>query len=847
MPWSYVTVIPARDPSPTLATAGIRLTSYPRHDDAPKWRQMPLELALDTVWDVDAHAFGYADLASEDDTCWRLSNESLRHPVSDSVVLTCAFVDLDRTPHEPWSSADEASEVAAELGRRFELANYTTNRGARLVAPLAQPIPLRFAQSWLRAWHTRFRETAQVADLGLSIDESCDEWSRCYRLPHVRPWRQGDTVSPGPVFSGPRSVSRGTIVSVPRGTLAEITFEAPLLAQGSISVAPSGDQPESIPDVDASWRSWVTNGSKAGPYVALLAEGRPWGAPDVAPGTRNVALKQAINSIACQVWKSDPNRPTAEDLYGIFGRSVEAEFAMDDRAPSLADLWRMASWSSDMERERRTTINQASTSEPSASSVASDGRQGTGVVFDGPELVGFGNGIGFVFDREKQAYIGPFQGSDLYFEVERHTSIRIRKGAASLRSVAELLVGSGVKASTVEICYPGVDRGGPWDAKTRTARVRTFDAPTGIEPVQHPQVAEWLDCLLADCDEDTRERALDWLATCTYLQYATCAIYFEGPPSAGKYMLSASIAQMWRTSAVTFDESIDKFNDGLVRSPVIVIDEGAKDFDRAASSRFRSYVANGDFRVQPKGLPLYTVYGNPRVIMNANNSSIVNMTGAHSAMDLRAMIERILHVPVSEKAPEYLKQLGGRSKGTPDWIFRPGGGPGKVPEFLEHLRQTRGQALIDRGEWNRFLVSGKRTDYHVKLITSDQLFGQTLIAIATALTPAQGGPGLGVVAEGSNVALVNPKALHDRWRTLITEDQFRPSLQSVSGALDALASGPPVERALRGATAAHWPIGAELILRAAIDNGLSGIDRLASVLAHGLKLEPIVDARKAIK
>lgn len=814
-------ILPSGEPHPTLSAAGIPLISAPRHPGAISWPLVELTEALSTQWPVDAHAPGYTDLIATE-RMPRLSVEAVADPKYRHVYLTTVWVDLDTEPHEPWSDQlqlDAAFRAVCEL--LPDHAVYSTRGGIRAVAPLMEPIPLKLAQSWLTAYHAAEAQRCAnaLANVGLRWDSSANQWTRHYRLPNVIRINikdPGAVTNPPLTFHGkPTWLPTEGVMPRSRLVFAPISFDADLTIQQSAAITQPGYAPNFSEVKD--WGAWVSSATQCGKYKALLIAGEPFGPPLVSKGTRNPTLKTVLNSLAVQLFKTDQKRPTAEDLYCIVYRSVLAEYERDPTAPTLEDAWRLACASSEVELLRRST-------DESYLPPAEVAREPDEL----PELITHGDGTAYILDLGSRTYVGPFKGTDLYTELRDMTDLRLmRESGASLRPVGELLVSHAVRARTVELCYPGVDRGEQWDFSTRTLRVQTFPPPD-VVAIEHPRVAEWL----AHFGND---HLLDWLATCTELGHATASVYLEGRNDAGKGMIVSAIARMWRTGYVTFTEAMGKFNDGLLRSPVIFLDEGAE-IDKATSSRFRSTVAEPHHRIEAKNMPIVSLYGHPRTIMAGNNSKLLEMMESHSNRDIKAITERVLHIDIKDSAAKYLSDLGGK-RGTADWVTKAGGRPGKICEHIAFLRATRGEQILSHA-WGRFLVAGRPSPYHTRLITSDKAYSLVLLAIVNAIVPISGVPGgAGIVLPGDRFAYVNPTILHDRWVSLIREDMRRPSLPELAASIAALSGEEPSPLPVNNrGYASHWPISLDLLEQAARDVGHPGVETLRRIVLNGITL-----------
>ena len=882
--------LPSQQGSVAQARAGLNQRAWPGSADATVWDAYPLHALLGRRWDCDAHAFPYT--VTGDPCGWgagrwpRLGVDVLgpeTRAVADATWLTSCWLDFDRPDHAPWLAprdADEATPASAlpdatgalirptkpsarspggsaaavdesadapalarvkalaALRRAFPAAAiYDTSAGVRVVHVLAEPVPLRWARWWLHGW---VREAAlRAAGVPLVLDSTCNEWTRCYRLPRVLRectaelgpeglrWVGGTATDP--IFLPAPDGAAGRLEWWPDGVPdIEDRAASPARVVGGSGAPPDATAPE-------GWSSRLRpTGALTAAVLDLLVRHAPFGPPEVAAGTRNPTLKRALNSLATQLTRHGEGYATPSALYAIVAPSVAAEAARDATAPTLDDAWRLAQAASAAAVVRAAVLAPPPPTMPDIDPPDDDGGappppivhvegdEGRAYVWDGE-----GGGTG-------GAYVGPLRGTGLRAAIGRCApDVPLLKGRGQLRDVSELLHFHGVSARAAQACYPGAEGGPVWDLPTRTIRVRTLRPPR-IEPLHDEAVATWLG-LLAGRDTDV---LLDWLATAPRLDRPTSALYLEGPPGAGKGMLVASLAALWDTSPVAWREAIGTFNVGLLRSPVVFLDEGSR-VGRTESGRFRSLTGERMHRVEEKHQSPVTLHGCPRVVIAANGPGAIDLRDGHAADELLAIGRRILHLDVGHAAVEYLADLGGSEATTADgWVTAPDGGPGRVPRHLAHLARTR---VVQPGD--RYLVEGVPGVYHLRLVTDDPLYSATLLAVATALAPlgmgVAGGPGVWVAPPGApseyrpGHVWVTPRVLHDRWKGLVVEDGHRPQVQAVAKACKALASGTAVGWSVAGHRNDYWAIPSALVERVAHDLGHTDAHRVTEAIAHG--------------
>ena len=179
---------------------------------------IPLGEAIEKHWPTAAHAVGYRVYENDEG---RLAPEQppLRNAAlgaleehDASALQHYVFVDLDLEPHAPWEGGlnqarDVGEDLLAEHGGEghqilYRAGAYSTTSGLRLVFLPKLPIPVgsykavmgnpayrdkkgRFhpARGFLGHLWKEIHESLE--EYNLKIDETGNQWTRCFRLPHV--------------------------------------------------------------------------------------------------------------------------------------------------------------------------------------------------------------------------------------------------------------------------------------------------------------------------------------------------------------------------------------------------------------------------------------------------------------------------------------------------------------------------------------------------------------------------------------------------------------------------------------------------------------------------------------
>ena len=151
-----------------------------RRKDVPEaFRVLDLREALTRVYPTDAHAVTYVIPGAK----WQPRINKPGLATFDGFPVTGVFfADLDNPSHGDWTPElyDEALERYESLEILQTAGIYHTKRGARIVQPLVQPIPVEQVEPYLARW------LQQLQQAGLDPDDRCKDWTRLFRMPNVR-------------------------------------------------------------------------------------------------------------------------------------------------------------------------------------------------------------------------------------------------------------------------------------------------------------------------------------------------------------------------------------------------------------------------------------------------------------------------------------------------------------------------------------------------------------------------------------------------------------------------------------------------------------------------------------
>lgn len=292
-----------------------------------------------------------------------------------------------------------------------------------------------------------------------------------------------------------------------------------------------------------------------------------------------------------------------------------------------------------------------------------------------------------------------------------------------------------------------------------------------IEPREDPRVAAWLEKL----GGEHHDKLLDWIATVTLLRLPTCALYLSGPKSAGKTMLAQGLARLWtHGSATSIEQIAGQWTHDLTRCPIVLADETLPWQAGKTSAWLRAFVGGGSRTLTRKYLSSVALLGHPRLILAANNDTLLVGQEDLGGEDLAAVAARFLHIQVTQEAAKYLALLGGR-EGTAGWVAG-----GAIARHALWLRDNRD---VDRG--GRFLVEGEVSAMHRRLSINGRVASLVCEWLAKHLdTMSEQAQMLvkGRVVIGDGHYLVNPQAIVDAWDMYVKSAKV-PSSRQVGAAL----------------------------------------------------------------
>lgn len=339
------------------------------------------------------------------------------------------------------------------------------------------------------------------------------------------------------------------------------------------------------------------------------------------------------------------------------------------------------------------------------------------------------------------------------------------------------------------------------------AQASTFDgrvltrAPCPMRRIE-PRHSELVEAWLAALCGEALPRVLDWLAVVTDVRRECAALYLHGKTGAGKGLLAHGVARIWTEGGPPDLEDVlpggnGNWNSRMLDCPLAFADERVpKDMrGHVRTEELRAFISARSRTAKNKYERDGQLKGATRLIIAANNPTLLQ-AGAHLTQeDIEAIAERLLYVEVSEAGKLFLDQL-----------------PFERREALVHadeiaahtlwLGQTR---VVERQ--SRFVVTGGRSKVVKAMTVSGGLRSAILNwVILWLLEPNKlGGRDVARVLDGE--VLISARGLQDAWSVYETHYRTAPNASEIRTALVGVCR--PGTRQVRGQgerRARYWVI-----------------------------------------
>lgn len=739
-------------------------------DNAPLMPVRDFKDAMETPWNSDAHFCCYlpehpslGDLGQQGMP--RLNKSVLPHMklAGGSIKATMVVVEYDNHTcfdhaTQQWVQAPDKQPWTQELlqafydffyntvGPQWPLSlrfsvMYTTRNGIRLIYRLRESVDVEHVESRVAGMIDKFTR------LGIPMDPACADWTRLFRSAYVV--RDGRPTWNDPMFQYiPQYDNCVDIEELPQvitnsTALAQNTYQKTL--DPIQDDKPSPEDCTDIlrplnPDTDRHVQSKMFRSAKrlmkgTESFDIIFNEAEI--APSAGPGRNEAIIKYVGEAIAKMARVPGV---TAPFIYALFIDSV-CQLTPDSDTPDWTDiLWSAVTrlWQKEagkIEQQNLTAkaeADQALDEEQTMAEIMKtwcnhpllhDADIETALKWARQHyIVSHGSHYWII---NKNGYFSDhcLSRTQLIPHIKRtgmDSLIQVNKlGDTGLvdRRVDEVLSDHCTVAQSIE-CIPGMPGGSILnpDKNGSVFRISTYRRNPLLKAEYSPDVDEWLRVLAGS--EKNYNHLENWLSYApAFDEGPICALSLAGAAGSGKGMLAQGLAELLEVPELaTADDLVGDYQGGLRKSPYIMVDEGwpgtKSRSGRHAADQFRTLVAGDIVPVNEKYEPVIKMRIYPRILMFANNLSVVQTLTANrnlSPDDREALNVRLLHMSVGSNASRLLYSKGGRrytGAAGARWVA---GSDGKsdfvLARHILYLYENRNPVTA-----GRFQVSGNYSD-----------------------------------------------------------------------------------------------------------------------------------------
>jgi len=627
--------------------------------------------------------------------------------------------DYDNPSHASWTDQTLSAFMSNldMLAEHYLVARcavfYTTLHGARFVYVLDTPLPVEESEPYFRGM------ISDAAEVGLTFDAACSDWTRLMRLPYVV--RDGVAAAPSVLrLHSERRLNPHLIT--PLGPVARV-------GAGPVDGECVGDQPS---DAACQALLWANVNGRAKPTAFHKAtkkrtEPRPcYGFLfEDQPLPDGPSWNKTINGWVGDVCALTHNVPgaTAAHVYAVFLAPAlnRLEPASSPGYDWPGKIWGMCCrwWSA--ETGKALAAEQATVRDASTLTLGVLG--GMKLWCDHAALLQADEGAATAWSKEhliaccgSAHYIMTPDGRyDGLAVGENKIASRVRElGMANLiqletwdaqgnkKLVSPTALVSMYGTNVASVRGRVGDAGGRIEnirAETAALIVKTFALRTDIAPTYHAVVDSWLQHV----GGVYYTRLLRWIGLALrFTGGPICALSLVGEPGSGKGLFVKALGECITTrEVITAKELFGNFPEGLLHSGIVVVNES---WPAVAGNNigavFRECIGGDTHRVNQKFKPVVSLDNPLRMVLTANNMSVVNdICGKRDLEpeDRDAIAVRLFHCAIEPGTAAWLKEAG-----TVGWLGGPAGPAGIV---AEHFLWLYHQYAADAGD-TRFLMAG---------------------------------------------------------------------------------------------------------------------------------------------
>lgn len=854
-------------------------------DRVPSCELKTLRQALEEEHDYDAYAVQYVvvdangRLPGEDNPMPRLrkTGAGAVRSAGWQVLVTSLWVDCDLPNHKPWDheSFEAVTALLTQLQVRDpEIMNswsafYTTRNGFRFCYVLKEPLSPEHAEHYSRGLVARFQK------LGLAdyVDTSVCDWTRLFRLPRVL--RDGAKTSSD--FYHVLLLQEDAVLDV-KAVVQPIYATASAAVRQSLATEPvnEGDRPtvdeakNLLCVVDANGRSvkteWYRSAirrlkANVGYVHSRITLTETIGS--FTQGRNNSLTKLLASTMSCLMWVPGTNHKL---IYAIWIDAIEQMMAKEGATDGNGKSWFDVAWEyicrywPQREAERKLKEEQVSQDAAPPDQGLTD-RILHGVRQWGPpEILGRDDTSALEWVARHAIVILPDGYSVLtpsgYYDAHvvslTNMPARIRElGMSAIIPIEESSMGPRgletrsilarellLRHGTYVVSREGVvSTPGSYirDVGTDSATfcVKLFDRREDLIPTYHEGVDEWMKVTFG----------IYYDLVCRWIAYAIafdegpiCALSINAPQGIGKKLLAEGLAETITTQTIASGkELVGRFQSQILKTPFLVVDEGLPRVHEGMdpADAFRSLVSGDTIHVEEKGKGVISVHNPMRILITANNDSVVKSLYHHrtlSANDRGALALRMCHIELDNSGAEFLRRRGGL-----DYTGRKGqlwirGDSGKKSDFIvaKHFLWL----WVNRAKWahvkgSRLLVEGGLDSSLIaEMAISSGSSPEVIEAVISMIESSISVDGLYIEKETNDI-FVTAASVRDQCQKLasVKGSKFNLAQSTILPVLEALcstSSAHNVEKNLDGkGLKKWWRVDKILLMSHALRNGVS--------------------------
>lgn len=576
------------------------------------------------------------------------------------------------------------------------------NASMRLVAPLSRPAT---AQEWPALW-ARVR-----ALLGGGSDAKVKDASRGYFLPSTFQGRAEFRVM---TLFGPEGPGTGGAINV------DAVLSLPLPAEVLVAAQGPGHVKVSVADL----RGLHARLRRSNPTIAIALAHVLEGVPFAEHGFRDDVLFK----LACELAEAFPEADP-EHLGTHFTASMSqwTDMGVPDAVDKIARRQReratvkalAESAALDAARARILEATSGARAAPyTTEEVAAETT--TGLAAGQPPLANrwiLQKASSFWFYVLGKGYVGPFtdkeatRAAHTYLAPATGVGVRLTEltdmGRTRHRIITELVQDYGQVA--VHVAYDLHEQRPSWDPAEASLTLAPCPRRK-IEPKFHEPVDRWLRALSGGSvtEGGTYEHLERWLAYLIHTDRPLVALYLEGPAGAGKSLLADGVSRIWTPYGPSrMAELIGSFNASAARCPLVFADETMPRELRGRTAELRELIQARSRPYSQKFMANASLLGCFRIMMGANNRSLLEGEDTLTQADVAAIAGRILHVVVPHE-PEWWKAFFKNNPAT-GWVDK--------DMIAQHALYLAGQHPIPK-DAPRFLLDPPTAELSRAIATS---------------------------------------------------------------------------------------------------------------------------------